>query len=46
MIFGQLFHPGREVMDPEDGTLTVALAPSAVPTERFRVMPRALRLAD
>jgi 2,4-dienoyl-CoA reductase-like NADH-dependent reductase (Old Yellow Enzyme family)/thioredoxin reductase len=45
-LFGQLFHPGREVMDLADGTLTVAVAPSAVPTERFRVMPRALRLAE
>jgi 2,4-dienoyl-CoA reductase-like NADH-dependent reductase (Old Yellow Enzyme family)/thioredoxin reductase len=45
-LFGQLFHPGREVMDLADGTLTVAVAPSAVPTERFRVMPRPLRLAE
>ena len=30
-LFGQLFHPGREVMDLADGTLTVAVAPSAVP---------------
>src|SRR6202042_3480294 len=45
-LFGQLFHPGREVMDTDDGTLTVAVAPSAVPTERFRVMPRPLRLAE
>ncbi len=41
-IFGQLFHGGREIMDTEDGTLAVALAPSAVPTERFHVMPRAM----
>ena len=33
-------------MDLADGTLTVAVAPSAVPTERFRVMPRPLRLAE
>jgi len=46
-LFGQLFHPGREVMDlTGDGTLTVAVAPSAVPTERFRVMPRPLRPAE
>ena len=42
VIFGQLFHGGREIMDTEDGTLAVALAPSAVPTERFHVMPRAM----
>ncbi|MEI7744183.1 MAG: NADH:flavin oxidoreductase, partial [Chloroflexota bacterium] len=41
-VFGQLFHGGREIMDTEDGTLAVAYAPSAVPTERFHVMPRAL----
>jgi 2,4-dienoyl-CoA reductase-like NADH-dependent reductase (Old Yellow Enzyme family) len=42
-LFGQLFHPGREVMDhTAEGTLQVAVAPSAVPNERFHVMPRAL----
>jgi 2,4-dienoyl-CoA reductase-like NADH-dependent reductase (Old Yellow Enzyme family)/thioredoxin reductase len=43
VLFGQLFHPGREVMETSDGTAPVAVAPSAVPTERFRVMPRPLR---
>jgi len=41
-IFGQLFHGGREIMDSRDGSLPVALAPSAVPSERFHVMPRAV----
>lgn len=41
-IFQQLFHDGRELMESEDGTLPVALAPSAVPNERFHVMPRAM----
>jgi 2,4-dienoyl-CoA reductase-like NADH-dependent reductase (Old Yellow Enzyme family)/thioredoxin reductase len=41
-LFGQLFHPGREVMESQDGSSPVALAPSAVPNERFHVMPRAL----
>ena len=45
-IVGQLFHPGREVMESSDGTRPVALAPSSVPNERFRVMPRALSLAE
>lgn len=45
-VFGQLFHPGREVMESLDGSRPVALAPSAVPNERFRVMPRALRRAE
>ncbi len=46
VLFGQLFHPGREIMESDDGTTPIALAPSAVPSERFRVMPRALRLAE
>jgi 2,4-dienoyl-CoA reductase-like NADH-dependent reductase (Old Yellow Enzyme family)/thioredoxin reductase len=41
-IFQQLFHDGRELMESQDGTLPVALAPSAVPNERFHVMPRAM----
>lgn len=45
-IFGQLFHPGREVMESQDGSSPVALAPSAVPNERFHVMPRALRVSE
>ncbi|MEI2809079.1 MAG: hypothetical protein V9F00_02370 [Nocardioides sp.] len=45
-IFQQLFHDGREIMESGDGTLPVALAPSAVPNERFLVMPRAMSLAE
>jgi 2,4-dienoyl-CoA reductase-like NADH-dependent reductase (Old Yellow Enzyme family) len=41
-IFGQLFHPGREIMEGQDGSAPVAYAPSAVPNERFHVMPRPL----
>ena len=41
-VFGQLFHDGREMMESQDGSLPVALAPSAVPSERFHVMPRAM----
>ncbi len=37
-----LFDPGREIMESQDGSAPVALAPSAVPSERFRVMPRAM----
>ena len=43
-IVQQLFHDGRELMESGDGTLPVALAPSAVPNERFHVMPRAMPL--
>ena len=41
-ILGQVFHGGREIMDSDDGTAPVALAPSSVPNERFHVMPRAM----
>ncbi len=44
-IVGQVFHDGRELMESLDGTLPVALAPSAVPNERFHVMPRAMPIA-
>jgi 2,4-dienoyl-CoA reductase-like NADH-dependent reductase (Old Yellow Enzyme family) len=45
VLFGQLFHPGREMAEADGGLLNVAYAPSCVPNERFRVMPRPLRPA-
>ena len=45
-IIGQIFHGGREIMDSDDGTLPVPLGPSAVPNERFHVMPRAMSVAE
>lgn len=44
VLLGQLFHDGREMMESQDGSLAVALAPSSVPNERFHVMPRAMPL--
>ncbi|MBC6439683.1 MAG: FAD-dependent oxidoreductase [Rhodospirillales bacterium] len=41
-LFGQLFHPGREVQSTPDGTLATAYAPSSVPNERFHIMPRSM----
>ena len=41
-VFGQLFHPGREVFEGTDGSTPVSWAPSAVPNERLHVMPRPL----
>lgn len=38
-LFGQLFHPGRELLDSVDGSAPVSYAPSAVPNERFHIMP-------
>ncbi|RNI21314.1 FAD-dependent oxidoreductase [Flexivirga caeni] len=46
-VFGQLFHPGREVMDRRaDGSAQAPVAPSPVPQERFHVMPRQLRTEE
>ncbi len=41
-IFAQLFHPGREILSSWSGMLPVAWAPSAVPNERFHIMPKPL----
>ncbi|MEM7122601.1 MAG: FAD-dependent oxidoreductase [Pseudomonadota bacterium] len=41
-VFGQVFHPGRENFESIDGSAPVAYAPSAVPNERFHIMPRPL----
>jgi 2,4-dienoyl-CoA reductase-like NADH-dependent reductase (Old Yellow Enzyme family) len=41
-VFGQVFHPGREIMEGTDGSIPAAYAPSAVPNERFHVMPAPL----
>lgn len=41
-VLGQLFHPGREMFFQPDGSRSVAYAPSALPNERHKVMPRAL----
>lgn len=41
-VFAQLFHAGREIMEGSDGSLPVAYGPSAVPNERFHVMPRSM----
>ena len=44
-FFGQLYHEGRARAHSVDGSLDVALAPSAVPDERFHIMPRAMSVA-
>ncbi len=38
-VFGQLFHPGREIMEGQDGSLPPAFSASAAPTDRFHVIP-------
>lgn len=42
-MFVQLFHPGREIFP--SGT-SIAVAPSSVPTDRFRVMPKELEIEE
>ena len=44
-FFGQIYHEGRARAHSIDGSLEVALAPSAIPDERFHIMPRALTAA-
>jgi 2,4-dienoyl-CoA reductase-like NADH-dependent reductase (Old Yellow Enzyme family) len=39
-LFAQLFHPGREILSTPNGMMPIAYAPSAVPNERFRIMPK------
>ncbi|MEM7428656.1 MAG: FAD-dependent oxidoreductase [Pseudomonadota bacterium] len=41
-IFGQLGHGGRETHSGTDGSRPPAYGPSAIATERFHVMPRAM----
>ena len=41
-VFAQIFHPGREIMEVGEGLLAVAYSASAVPNERFHVMPKPL----
>lgn len=43
-IFGQLFHPGREIVEAAGGMAPIAYAPSVSPSERFIVTPRPLDL--
>jgi 2,4-dienoyl-CoA reductase-like NADH-dependent reductase (Old Yellow Enzyme family) len=45
-VFGQLFHPGREVYGGRaDGTRAIAWASSAVPAERYGLMAKPLPAA-
>lgn len=40
--FVQLFHPGRELLGRRNGIAQPAYSASSSPTERFRIVPRAL----
>lgn len=39
-LFAQLFHQGRELLSSTNGLIPPAYAPSAVPNERFHIMPQ------
>jgi len=39
-IIGQLFHPGFELTGGDDGSVRVVYAPSDVPNERRKIIPR------
>ena len=44
--FGQLYHEGRARAHLSEGARDVAVAPSALPDERFHIVPRSLSIAD
>ncbi|MEM7207584.1 MAG: FAD-dependent oxidoreductase [Pseudomonadota bacterium] len=44
-LFAQLFHPGREILSTKSGFAPIAYAPSAVPNERFHIMPKPMSVA-
>ncbi len=44
-LIGQLFHPGREIMETKDGLQPIAYSSSATPNERFFQMPRPMSKA-
>lgn len=44
-VFGQIFHPGREIVEAAEGMAPIAYAPSASPSERFLIVPRPLSIA-
>ncbi len=41
-VFGQIFHPGREMLGSADGTLGISWSSSTVANERYHVKPRAM----
>lgn len=44
--FVQLFHPGRELLSRRNGVAQPAYSASWSPTERFRIVPRALAMDE
>ncbi len=44
-FFGQLYHEGRARMNSLDGSRDVAVAPSALPDERFHIVPQEMTVA-
>ena len=44
-VFAQLFHPGREILSSPGGHAALAWGPSAVPNERFHIMPKPMSIS-
>jgi len=44
-LFAQLFHPGREILASKSGFQPIAYSPSAVPNERFHILPKPMSVA-
>jgi len=44
-LFAQLFHPGREILASKSGFLPIAYAPSAIPNERFHILPKPMSVS-
>jgi len=44
-LFAQLFHPGREIMESQDGSLQVAYSASATANDRFHSISRPMTSA-
>jgi 2,4-dienoyl-CoA reductase-like NADH-dependent reductase (Old Yellow Enzyme family) len=44
-VFAQLFHPGREIMESQDGSLPVAYSASATENDRFHSISRPMTSA-
>jgi len=45
LVFAQIFHPGREIMESHDGSRPVSYSASPAVNDRFRTIPRAMPAA-
>ena len=45
LVFAQIFHPGREIMESHDGSRPVSYSASSAVNDRFRTIPRPMPAA-